>query len=116
VPLDWAMTQTNLGNALAALGERESRTARLEEAVAAFREALQERTRARVPFLWAQTQENLSLVHIAFFGKDPKPRHLEAALEAVDGALEEYRNARADFYIDKAGRLRGEILAAKGKL
>ncbi len=35
-PLDWAMTQNNLGNALRTLGERESGTARLEEAVAAF--------------------------------------------------------------------------------
>jgi hypothetical protein len=41
------MTQANLGNALGALGERESGTARLEEAVAAFREALQEFTPAR---------------------------------------------------------------------
>ena len=49
VPLDWAMTQNNLGNALFRLGERESGTARLEEAVAAYREALQERTRERVP-------------------------------------------------------------------
>ena len=36
VPLDWAMTQNNLGNALPTLGEREAGTARLEEAVAAF--------------------------------------------------------------------------------
>ena len=36
VPLDWAMTQYNLGNALGALGERERRTARLEEAATAF--------------------------------------------------------------------------------
>ena len=36
VPLDWATTQNNLGNALRALGERESGTARLEEAAAAF--------------------------------------------------------------------------------
>ena len=41
VPLDWAMTQNNLGNALGALGERESGTARLKEAVAAFRAALE---------------------------------------------------------------------------
>ena len=41
VPLDWATTQNNLGNALATLGERESGTARLEEAVAAYREALE---------------------------------------------------------------------------
>ncbi len=31
VPLDWAMTQNNLGNALQTLGGRESGTARLEE-------------------------------------------------------------------------------------
>jgi hypothetical protein len=40
VPLDWAQTQNNLGTALATLatlGERESGTARLEEAVAAYR-------------------------------------------------------------------------------
>jgi hypothetical protein len=37
VPLDWAMTQNNLGNALRTLGEREAGTARLEEAVAAAR-------------------------------------------------------------------------------
>ena len=45
VPLDWAATQNNFGGALRALGERESGTARLEEAVAAFREALKECTR-----------------------------------------------------------------------
>ena len=36
MPLDWATTQMNLGNALRTLGERESGTARLEEAVAAW--------------------------------------------------------------------------------
>jgi hypothetical protein len=38
------------------LGERESGTARLEEAVAACRAALKEMTRARVPLDWAITQ------------------------------------------------------------
>ena len=56
VPLDWAMTQNNLGTALSTLGERESGTARLNEAVAAYRDALQERTRKRVPLQWAMTQ------------------------------------------------------------
>ena len=58
VPLDWAMTQMNLGNALWMLGERESGTARLEEAVAAYRAALEEETRDRVPLQWATTQMN----------------------------------------------------------
>ena len=38
MPLDWAMTQNNLGNALQRLGERESGTTRLEEAVNAYQE------------------------------------------------------------------------------
>ena len=60
---DWARTQNRSRQcALKALGERESGTARLEEAVAAYREALQERTRARVPLDWAMTQINLGNV------------------------------------------------------
>ena len=39
------------------LGERESGTARLEEAVAAYRAALEERTRERVPLDWAHDAE-----------------------------------------------------------
>jgi tetratricopeptide (TPR) repeat protein len=58
-PLDWAMTQNNLGNALHILGDRESGTARLKASVAALRDALKERTRQRVPLEWAQTQNNL---------------------------------------------------------
>jgi tetratricopeptide (TPR) repeat protein len=48
VPLDWAMTQNNLGNALSSLGERESGTARLEEAVAAYRLGERESGTARL--------------------------------------------------------------------
>ena len=48
-----------LGATLATLGERESGTARLEEAVAAYRAALEEWTRERVPLQWAMTQKNL---------------------------------------------------------
>jgi len=47
VPLDWATTQNNLGTALCRLGARESGTARLEEAVSAYRAALLEYTRDR---------------------------------------------------------------------
>jgi hypothetical protein len=43
VPLDWAMMQNNLGTALAKLGKQDSSengTARLEEAVAAYRSSV----------------------------------------------------------------------------
>ena len=38
-----------------------------------------------------------------------------AALVAVDVALEEYRAGKAEFYIEKAERLRARILAALGE-
>ena len=60
VPLDWATTQTNLGNALWRLGELESGTARLEEAVAAYRAALEERTREATPHWHGIAQANLA--------------------------------------------------------
>jgi hypothetical protein len=58
-PLQWATIQNNLGAALHTLGERESGTARLDEAVAAYHAALWERARDRVPLQWAETQMNL---------------------------------------------------------
>ncbi len=59
VPLDWAMTQNNLGNALLRLGERESGTARLEEAVAAYRAALDgEDARARAARLGDDAEQS----------------------------------------------------------
>ena len=48
-----------LGLALATLGRRESGTQRLEQAVEAYRAALEDRTRERVPLSWAATQNNL---------------------------------------------------------
>jgi len=45
--VSWATIQNNLGNGIHALGSAR-RTARLEEAVAAFRDALMERTPERV--------------------------------------------------------------------
>jgi hypothetical protein len=53
--MDWAMTQSDLDSALERLGERESGTERLEESLAAYRDALKERTRDLVRFDWSGT-------------------------------------------------------------
>jgi hypothetical protein len=53
----------NLGNALATLGERESGTGKLEEAVAAYREALKEWTQAAAPYQHHMAQENFDRVN-----------------------------------------------------
>jgi hypothetical protein len=57
--MDWAMTQNNLGAALADLGARAGDTAALQDAVTAYRAALEVRTREASPMDWAGTQNNL---------------------------------------------------------
>jgi tetratricopeptide (TPR) repeat protein len=94
VPLDWAMTQNNLGNALGTLGERESGTARLEEAVAAYRLALEEGTRDRVPLQWAGTQTNLGAALQTLGALESGTARLEEAVVAYRAALEEMTRER----------------------
>jgi tetratricopeptide (TPR) repeat protein len=94
-PRDWAATQNNLGTALGVLGERESSTARLEEAVAAHREALQELTRERVPLLWAMAQNNLGIAFATLGERESGTARLDEAVTAFREALQEFTRARA---------------------
>jgi hypothetical protein len=92
VPLQWAMTQNNLGAALQTLGARENGTARLEEAVAAYRDALKERTRERVPLDWAASfgNEGVSLMLLAERRGDAAIA--ETALSQINTAFETMRD------------------------
>ena len=87
MPLAWALTQNNLGNALRILGKRESGTARLEEAVAAYRAALEEWTRERAPLDWAGTQNNLGDALRALGERESGTTPLEEAVVAFDKYL-----------------------------
>ena len=89
VPLDWAVTQNNLGNALWTLGARDSGPLRLEEAVSAYRSALEEYTRDRVPLDWAKTQNNLGAALSTLGVRESGPLRLEEAVTAYRSALEE---------------------------
>jgi tetratricopeptide (TPR) repeat protein len=98
VPLDWATTQNNLGNALLKLGERESGTGRLEEAVAGYREALKERTRERVPPDWATTQNNLGNALLKLGERESGTGRLEEAVAAYREALKEWTKEAAPYW------------------
>ena len=87
VPLDWAMTQNNLGNALRTLGQRESSTARLEEAVTAYRDALTEYTRERVPLDWAMTQNNLGTALRTLGQRESGTTRLDEAIATWEACL-----------------------------
>ena len=88
-PMQWAMTQMNLGNALRTLGQRDSDTARLEQAVTAYTEALKEFTREGTPMQWATTQMNLGNALLSIGRRDSDTARLEQAIIAYTEALKE---------------------------
>ena len=69
------------------LGTRESGTGRLEEAVAACRAALEERTRERVPLDWATTQMNLGAALARLGERESGTARLNEAVAAFDACL-----------------------------
>ena len=93
VPLEWAMTQNNLGLRCGARRARERHRA-AEEAVAAYREALEERTRERVPLEWARTQNNLGTVLLSLGERESGTARLEEAVAAYREALKERTRER----------------------
>ena len=88
------MTQNNLGNALQTLGAREDGTQRLEQAVDAYRAALEVTTRERVPLQWAATQNNLGTALKTLGAREDGTQRLEQAVDAYRAALGHYARAR----------------------
>jgi tetratricopeptide (TPR) repeat protein len=89
-----AVALNDLAIALATLGAREAGTTRLEEAVAANRDALLERTRERVPLRWAATQNNLGNALSALGERETGTARLEQAVVAYRAALLERTRER----------------------
>ena len=81
------MTQNNLGTALLTLGERESGTARLEQAVAACRAALEERTRDRVPLDWAGTTYILGYTEALIGGRVADRGRVLEGIARIESAI-----------------------------
>jgi Tetratricopeptide repeat len=95
VPLQWARTQNNLGNALQTLGERESGTARgWRRRSPPTVMPLEERTRERVPLQWAATQNNLGAALRALGERESGTARLEEAVGAYRDALKESSRER----------------------
>jgi len=94
MPLEWAKVQISLGMALWVLGEREAGSAKLEEAVVAFREALKEMPRERVPLDWARGKNNLGVVLQSLGERESGTAKLEEAVVAYREALMERTRER----------------------
>ncbi|MEL6168779.1 MAG: hypothetical protein AAFR35_08805, partial [Pseudomonadota bacterium] len=84
----------DLGLSLWERGARETGTDRLEEAVTAFRAALEEWTRDRVPLDWARTQMNLGTALATLGTRETGTDRLDEAVTAYRAALEELTRER----------------------
>jgi tetratricopeptide (TPR) repeat protein len=84
----------DLGAALQTLGERDSDTQRLEQAVVAYERALEEWTQDRVPMDWATTQNNLGNALAILGNRESDTQRLEHAVVAYERALEEWTQDR----------------------
>ncbi len=102
-----------LGTALATLGERDSGTHRLEQAVEAYQQALKEYTRDRVPLDWARIQHNLALTYLMLFEKTAQAAHLDRAQDLLSAAAAEFAAAGASHYADMAACLLAKLDAAR---
>ena len=105
----------NLGTALATLGARASGTARLNEAVAVFRVALQELPRPHVPLWWAATQDNLGNVLATLGARESSTARLYEAVAAYREALQERTPARVPIDWAKTQNNLGTALRALGE-
>ena len=104
-----------LGNALVVLGERESKSQRLEQAVEAYRAALEVRTRERVPVDWASTQNNIGVALRALGEREGATERLEQAVEAYRAALEVRTRARLPLHWASTQNNLGNALWTLGK-
>src|SRR5271157_510642 len=92
----------------------ESGTARLEEAVAAYRAALEERTRERVPLRWAATQNNLGNSLMRLGERESGTARLEEAVAAYRAALKETTRERVPLDWAETQNNLGNALATLG--
>jgi tetratricopeptide (TPR) repeat protein len=114
-PLKWAAAQNNLGNVLGALGARESRLSLLEEAVSAYRNALQVFTRDHTPLDWATTQNNLGTALQTLGERERGTVRLKEAVAAHRAALGERARDRVPLQWAETQNNLGNALKALGE-
>ena len=105
----------NLGNALEKLGERESGTEHLQQAVDAYRLALQELTRERAPLDWAKILVDLGNALENLGERESGTEDLQQAVDAYHLALQELTRDRAPLDWAQAQFQMGGALAALGE-
>jgi predicted mannosyl-3-phosphoglycerate phosphatase (HAD superfamily) len=105
--------QNNLGNALRSLGERETGTATLKEALAKLEASLEERSREGSPHQWARTQVNIGLTLLTLAKRSGGRKAAAQAIQALEAALDVYRQANAPHEVAPVEKFLAEAHALK---
>ena len=110
----WAVTQNNMGNAFAVLGETEAGTSDLVSALKCFQGALQVQTRERQPMNWATTQNNLGNALLNLGKRESDPHRFREAIAAYQLALQVRQRSTAPFAWAQTENNYGDALVALG--
>lgn len=86
-PIQWAITQNDLGAAVMRLGYRETGTSRLQEAIGIYHQALMEFSRDKAPIEWAMTKGNIGAAFFRLGERSGKEAPLKEAVIAARAAL-----------------------------
>jgi tetratricopeptide (TPR) repeat protein len=104
-PLDWAAAQLNLGFALRSLakreiarGDRDAGKARLEESIAAYRDALSKYTPDNAGLSWASTESNLGDALQGLYESAGGLTFLDQAIDAFAKALTLYTKDTSKYH------------------
>ena len=114
-PLDYAMTQNNLGVAYGNLARYEQPVENLKAAIAAYGEALRFYTEKTAPLDYAMTQNNLGTAYRNLAGYEQAKTNLKLALEAWKEALRVYSGRLPEGH-QNIENLKNAIASLKEKL
>jgi hypothetical protein len=100
-------------------GEQENGTTKLEEAVAAYREALKEQTHERVPLRWARSFGNEGIALMLLAERRGDAGMAETALSQINVASETMRDGgnapSAAYYEQQLPRARAIVARLRGQ-
>ena len=89
-PMDYAMTQNNLGNAYRTLSKVEGKAENCRKAIKAFEESLKVRTLEHFPIQYATTQNNLGIAYGTLSEVEGKAENIKKAIKVFEESLRVY--------------------------
>lgn len=111
----WASMENDLAIDLQTLGVRQTDSALLAEAAAAYKETEKVFTRDRSPLQWAETQHNMGSIFTSLGEREAGTQHYEDAVKAFNAALLERTEQRTPLPWAMTQNNLGDVLLRLGE-